>query len=277
MAKELQDLRAQLGIETGILLTGDATGGAVGNIIDTNGLAHLEEDDTLNGALALIRTTGDSAAPMGESRRVVGYNAAIQAATVEYNFTAAVGVGDVYEFYRVPLTLEDINETINQAIREAWPMIWNPELVEWNSAGEDFHDVGAESAGEPDDIVDIWLQDTNVGTGWQWMPRSMWRYVRDTQVIYFERALSNSVEVRALNKLIYAELGVGADTSLDEGYLMAAAKANLYETLAATLGGSHDISRYLDLMSYWGKKADERKQAVALALERVPPILRGKK
>jgi len=277
MAKTLEQLRTQLGQETGIWFSGTATGGGLGTIIDTNGLAHLDEDDTLVGALAYILAAG-GAAPQGEARRITDYDATTQTITVEYNFTAVVGAGDTYEVYKSALSLDEIDEAINQAIRDAWPEVWDPEQVTWTVGvgGEDNHDVGGESGAEPDELVDLWLQDSNVGGGWQWMPRSMWRYVKDSQLVYFERTLAENVDVRALNKVIYEELAATESTTLDEGYLMAAAKYHLYEALAASTGAGHDISHYLDLMNYWGKVAGERKQALALHLERLPVIMRRK-
>lgn len=279
MAKTLEELREQVGREMGVVLSGEATGGAAGTVVDTEGLAHVTEDDGLNGAFVFIREAG-GAAPEGEWRRILDYDGGTQTISVEFNFTAAVGAGDDYEVYRVPLTLDELDEAVNQGIRGAWPEVWNPVMEEWTVGvgGEDEHDVGGEAlGGDAEDLVDVWVKDPVGGGlgigGWQLMPRVMWRYERDAQMVYYERDLFAGVYVRVLMKERYQDLGAGEETTLDEGYLVAAAKGHVYEALAGSVGAGHDAGRFLDLMSHWLGVAGERKKAVGLGLERVPAVM----
>lgn len=137
MSKALETLRLELARAVGRIQVGIATGGTTTTLVDTNGLARYTENDALKGALLYIASAG-SAAPEGEARRITGYTASTNTLTVEYAFTAAPAASDTYHIYKAPLSLEEWDQAINDAIKGAWP-----ELVE--PATEDVSPTGAYS------------------------------------------------------------------------------------------------------------------------------------
>lgn len=270
MAKALEELRIQLARVMGMAHEGTATGGAVDRLLDTNGLARFTEDDALLGSLLYIREDfgGMGAAPEGEAREVVEYTVATHEVFPEFDFSAAVGVGDLYELYLAPLSLEEWDEAINAAIREAWPEIWEPLIAEGAVAGPaDAVNLVGDSA-EAEEIAGVWLRDTAISDRWFHVPRAGWRFDRNdaNKVLYLATEVANGTEYRVLIKARYAELAAGEETELDEGYLLAAAQGYANGSLAGRTGGQADESRFLQLMNHWQEVARARKAAVGTEL-----------
>jgi hypothetical protein len=271
MAKTLEELRADLARAVGKFFTGVATGGSTGTIVDTNGLRAFPEDDSLNGALAYIRTDagGAHAAPEGQSKTITDHVSSPFTLTLESVLTAAVGVGDVYEVYRTPLSIAQWNRAINQAIAGAWPEVWRPEVIDLTFGAA--ADKLALSGGSADvwDVVRMWVQVTPLSTRWQEVPRSMWSYDAEKATIHLRQKMAVNTLARVSIKDKYPELAALASTTLDYDYILAAAQGNLYGTLAESTGGS-DASRYLTLMSHWQDVAAKRKAALVRELEGAP-------
>ena len=79
MTKTLAEVRADLARAMNRYHSGAATSGAVGTLIDTNGLARYDEDEELAGALVHI-TSASGEAPEGEARRITGQAPIVPAA-----------------------------------------------------------------------------------------------------------------------------------------------------------------------------------------------------
>ena len=296
MARSLEVARSELAGAVGRYLTGTATGGAVGNVIDTNGLAHLTEEDALVGGIVYIREDTVGAAPEGEWRRVDAFDEAAQQIDVEYNFTAAVGAGDTYEVYKAPLVLEDWDAAINAAISSAWPEVWErgvhvvEDLTRWP--------VFALPAGA-EDVLEVWLvpwsgtepSDDGLDPA-QWIkwdrgfsaarvPRGAWRVEgtpgTDLNLRVMGRAAPDGFRLEVIYKGRYAELGEGEETALDWGYLLAAARAEVYQRLADASGLQADRSAELQLMNHWQQVAEARKEALGRVLLGVALSGGGKK
>jgi len=270
MSKTLEQLRADLARDVGLFLTGVATGGLVGTLVDNQGFKHLVDNDALNNGMVYIRTDfgGAHAAPEGESRRISDYVAGTWTLSVDVNWTVAPGAGDIYEIYRVPLTLAMWNQAINKAILEAWPEVWERNLYEVASTGVDSYVLPA--AAQSVEAAQVYFTGALAGWPAQPLPRGVWQeqgtpgtdlYLNLTSVIP-----ATGRSLRVFYKTRYAELVALGSTELDYSYLMAAAKANLYEVLAGETGGQTDRSAYLQLLNYWRGEARLIKAALANAL-----------
>jgi hypothetical protein len=270
MAKTLEELRADLGRAAGLFLGGAATSaGTTVQIIDANGLARITETDFLKGGLAYVRTDagGAHAAPETEARRITAFTPASDMITVEYAFSAAVAAGDVYEVYRAPLTLEQWDLAINQAIDEAWPEVWRREVYMPVATGVDNYLLPEDAWG----VDDVLVQMTGSLAGWpaQRLPRDHWS-VDGTPGLTLSCRLVEKPEsgraIRFVYRYRYPALAATESTDLDAGYILAAAKAHLYEMLAGEAGGQADASRYLQLLNFWREQAGLRKMSLASAL-----------
>ena len=114
MASTLAQLRQRVRDEIGDeeRITGTATGGALTFIIDNARL--LQTDDYWNGQKVYIKTTTDSAAPIGETRRVSDFTGGAKRLEVELPFSAAVGAGDTYGI--AVFSDSRVNQAINDAL-----------------------------------------------------------------------------------------------------------------------------------------------------------------
>lgn len=278
MAKTLEQLRADLAQSVGKFYTGTATGGSTSTIIDTNGLDAFPEDDSLNGALAYIRTDagGAGAAPQGESKTITDHVNSTNTLTLESVLTAAVASGDTYEVYRTPLTIAQWNEAINKAIVGAWPEVWRPEVIDLTFGAAADKLVLSGGSADVWDVVRMWVQVTSLSTRWQEVPRSMWSYDPENATVHLRQKVAINTLARVSIKDKYPELAALASTTLDYDYILAAAQGNLYGMLAESTGGS-DASRYLSLMTHWQDVAAKRKQELVRQLEGAPMSGGGKK
>ena len=280
MSISLEDLRANLAQKMKLFITGTATGGAVGSIIDTNGLAHLPEDDVLNNGLAYIREDagGAGAAPEGEHRFISDFDQGTQTITLAANLTAAVAAGDTYEVYLTTLSLAQWDEAINAAIEAAWPEVWEPTIYEVDSFGGDEYPLPAAAR----DVRGIEVVFTGALAGYsaEPIPRAHWKLhgTPGTDLtVYLARPVpSLGRRLRVDYKQRYVELAAGESTDLDETYLNLAARAEVHATLAKA-SGQTDISRHSQMMVHYQGLAEARKAKLAQVLAGVPVMGEGKK
>jgi len=246
----LEDARTRLAEETGLLIEGVAeVGSDTTSIIDTAHLEHLTRDDVLIGWLAYIRSAG-AAVPEGQARRIIDFAQATSDITVEYAYTAAVENGDTYEVYKAPLSLDEWDLCINQAITDAWPLVWTREIYSASVVTQIYNMPAA-----AEEVIGVVLG------RWRWLlPHSEWISHGDPRDLDVELLVPVIVgrDIRIVYKARYPELGVGDATALDVGYLMAGAKAHLYATLADYAGTQTDASRYLSLMKHWQEVAHRK-------------------
>jgi hypothetical protein len=273
MAKTLEALRTELAQRVARYVTGTATGGSTTTIIDTGGLAHFTEDDALKGARAYIADTTDEAAPEGEDRHITGYTAATKTITVSEVFSAAVGAGDIYEVYLAPLTLEQWALAINLAIQGSWPAIWRRvyDSIVITGAASYFLDTGVDEV----DSVEVIPTFGKAGLYGREIPRQFWHVEGQpgSLTLYLQRpiATTNDLEIHVFYKARFAELAAGESTSLDPGYLLAAARAEWYGMMADAARGQADVARYLQLMNHWQEIAERRKYELAATLAGAQP------
>lgn len=281
MSKTLEELRADLARDAQLFFTGAASaGGAVGppsTIIDTLGLGALfTETGALISGLAYIREAGGTA-PEEESAWVVGYNATAERVDVEPPLSVAVGAGDTYELYLVPLSLADWNKCINEAIGQAWPKVWEREVYEVASAGTDEYALAAATP-------DAWeVLGVNVVMGGDYSaapispyPRSHWTTTGTPGadlILHLRRPIETADRtLQVVYKAKYPELAAGESTDLDYGYLMDAALSNLYAMLAGGAGPEAYSDRYLALVPYHRGLANEKLNELAMALAGVTVV-----
>ena len=274
-AKALEVLRADLARSMGRFFTGTATGGAVGTIIDTSGLARYTETDALKGALAYIRTAG-AAAPEDEARWISAFNAATQTISVDRDFTAAVAASDIYEVYRGPLTKEQWDEAINLAIREAWPTVYEQAEQEVVSTGATEYAL----ANTVEDVIAVNVFGTAASDyadmPMQRLPGNLWTTTGvvgaslKLQLVPYVDSTSKTFQV--IHATRYAELAADGTTTLDYPYLIMAAQSNAYQMLAGEAGSQASAGQYLQLMNHWGQKAEQRKMALGKLLLGMPTI-----
>lgn len=96
MASTRAQLRALLRDEIGDQerITGTATGGTVTTVVDTVTLT--QADNYWAGQKVYIKSTTDTLAPQGETRRIASSTQSTTTITVELPFSAAVGAGDTF-------------------------------------------------------------------------------------------------------------------------------------------------------------------------------------
>lgn len=283
MSKSLEELRQDLARDLGVYFTGVATGGAVGTVIDTAGLTHFGVNDSLIGALVYIYDTTDELAPEGESAWATDYVAATSTITVLPQFTVAVGAGDTYELYLSPLDLESWNQAINQAIRDAWPEVWGWRKVAIIPTNEGQYQFDANVEGvmavyirPQGDIADIWgFPSEPLVAGVNYVIHGI-----PGSSLKMEMLTPGALDmgrILVFYKFRHPELAEGESTALDYPYIMAAAKANAYQMLAAHSASQSGNASYLQLMNHWQTVAEARKAKLAAELLGISPLGGGRK
>jgi hypothetical protein len=114
----LFDLTYRVAVLLGGVLTGTATGGAVGSLIDTAGLAGLD-NDLYNGGTCWIVKSTDGLAPQGEYAIIADFVALTKTATFRANVTAAVQAGDTYALSKKRYPLHRIIQKVNEVMATA--------------------------------------------------------------------------------------------------------------------------------------------------------------
>lgn len=124
MAKTLADLRSEIAAKYGRYKEGTATGGTTTTLEDT---AVLTQPDQVwrDHYLYIVDTTDDNA-PEAEERRISSSLQANNELTVALAFTAAVGAGDLYQVYPVPIV--ELEEAIREAMQWAAGAWLVPEM-----------------------------------------------------------------------------------------------------------------------------------------------------
>lgn len=113
----------------GFYFFGTATGGSTITIEDTSsdGFNALSDDRTTGKWARIVTDAGGSnAAPEEESRKVSSVSTTT--ATVDTAYSAEPVSGDTYEL--TPYHPQDMKDSIQQAIRQAWPTIYLPLVDE---------------------------------------------------------------------------------------------------------------------------------------------------
>lgn len=288
MAYSLAEVRAALARAMGRLVEGTATGGGLTTIVDTEGLAIRVNAEELERGIAYIRAADDES-PEGEARWVEDYTVGTSTLTVATAFSAAVGAGDSYEVYLAPLSLEEWNECINQAIREAWPEVcevgrgsptWLPPssecaLEEWERHVLTVMMTGEAGASEDQQPV---LR----------VPRSWWEVVSTgdgTWALQVNHVLPAELALLIVYRKRYEELtdwlpgeapppGEGEEAGPDEtelalSYLIPAARANVHALLAERAGAQATAAQHLQLLNYWREQAQNQKERLVMLVEEV--------
>lgn len=278
MSATLEEIRAELAQSLQLMITGTATGGAVGTIIDTNALGHIEDDDALIGGIAYIRETTDGLAPEGESRRITDYAQATNTVTVEYNFTAAPGAGDEYEIYLMPLTLAEWDAAINRAIRDAWPEVFSREYKSYQ-----VNETGQYSLPNTADAVrrvTVHTIGTRLGVPSQEIPRQRWEVEGTpgadlTLRLMLRLAAGLNRRLQVFYAARYQPLAAEGETDLDLSYLMPRARYHIHQLLA-TRGAPSDRNYHLQMMGHEADQAQQAKAALQADLMSVPFTAGGK-
>jgi hypothetical protein len=118
MTYTLANLTYELAIELGVVEEGEATGGAVGNLIDTNDRDE-EEHYWVGGTIWLLNDeAGAGAAPEGEYSAIKAYSQSSQTITFRDNMTVAPAAGDVYAIGKKRFPLSILIQSVNRAIRD---------------------------------------------------------------------------------------------------------------------------------------------------------------
>jgi len=271
MSATLEEIRAELAQSLQLMITGAATGGAVGTLIDTNGLAHVTEDDALIRGILYIREDagGAGAAPEGESRRITDYAQATQTITVEYNFTAAPGAGDTYDVYLMPITLDEWDAAINRAIREAWPQVYSREYKSYQVNGTGVYPL-PNSANAVNRIM-VHTIGTRLGVPAQEIPRHRWEVEGTpgtdlTVRLAVRLATGLNRRLQVFYAARYPELAAAGETDLDLVYLMPRARYHVHQLLA-TRGAPSDRNYHLQMMAHEGERAERAKVEIQADLQ----------
>ena len=263
MAQTLEQLRTALALAVSRLFSGTATGGTTTTLIDTSGLQRYTETDTLAGAYLYIEDTTDDLAPEGESRRIESYNASTQTITVDRAFSAAPESDDTYEIYLAPLTLDQWDGCINDAIKGAWPELFTPATEDVTPDGSDSHNLSANA----DRVLGAEITFSGSYAGYPAQPLLQWYTTGDpgSLVLKLSRPVpSTDRTIRVLTGQKFDALAAGESTSLDPQYVIDAARVQFYQRMADASRQS-DQGSFLRLMAHWQEKAAERKAALTAA------------
>jgi len=115
--KTRADLVAEVARRFGQYGTGTATGGSTTTVVDTGGLYAPDDFWVGHYAYILEDAGGEGAAPEGEERPVTDYDQGTATLTVDPEFSAAVGSGDVYELFATRRA--EVVAAINAGVRAA--------------------------------------------------------------------------------------------------------------------------------------------------------------
>jgi hypothetical protein len=265
MALTLEQLRTALAWSVSRMFAGTATGGSTTTLVDINGLPRFTETDALKGARLYIHTTTDGLAPQGESRRVQGFNEATQTITVDRAFSAAPGSGDTYEIYLGPLTMDQWDGCINDAIRNAWPELFTPAIEEVTPTGALEYALSSNT----DQVLGAEITFKTGLVGYASQELLQWYSVGLagglTLVLGRPVPSSSNMTIRLLVGLRFDELTAGQSTYLDPQYILDAARARFYQRMADASRQS-DRGSFLQLMAHWTEKAEERLQRLSSIL-----------
>jgi len=119
-SKTKLEMRQAIGYNLGAIIVSGvtATGAASTSLIDTYGLAKGGADE-YNGRQVQINVPASTAGIATGERSFVSDFAATSIATMVPAFTAAPVLGDTYEMWSPPFTIEQVDDVINQAIISA--------------------------------------------------------------------------------------------------------------------------------------------------------------
>lgn len=285
MGESRASLRVRLARSVGRYFAGTATGGTTATLIDTGGLVRWTETDALKGAYLLIVAAG-GAAPEGQSRRIKTFNSTSQTITVDVAFSAAPEAGDSYALYMAPLTLDEWDDCINEAIRGAWPTLYEAKYYNagnylgWGQVNVPFSTTGIEEIFK----VTFGMQSCYLGQDVQEIPRSRYTVAGapgGDLTIYWNFQVPTAYQggISVYGKKRIPELATdSAATTLDPAYLLAAARAEWYQRMADAARGQASAAAYLQLMNHWQQRADTIRQALAPQLEGARlPVVEGKR
>ena len=275
MTETLEQLRTALAWSVSRLFSGTATGGTTTTLIDTAGLERYTETDALKGALLYILDTTDEGAPEGESRRIQSFNTTSNTITVDRAFTAAPESGDTYEIYLAPLTIDQWDQCINDAIRNAWPELFTPALEEVTPTGALTYSLSADA----DRVLGAEIVFSTALAGYASQELLQWFSVGDagdlTLVLSRPVPTSSDMTIRLLIGMRFEEVGTGEYSYLDKQYTLDAARSRFYQRMADASRQS-ERGTFLQLMVHWQEKAEERRKRLSAILwGETPPEEKG--
>lgn len=266
----LQDWRRRTANAAGAFYGGVATGGSVNTLIDTAGLARFTEAGSLIGSLVYLEDGAGLTAPAGEARPVVGHDASTQTLTLESDVSAAIASGQPYHLFRVPLSLQQWDQVVNDAIDSAWPAIWRRAY--WTTTTTEATRYPWPEGEDVGDIVDVQISDSGIWRTYSMEQLAAPRWRQEDGVL--KRALQvltplpTGRTLYVFYKAAYDCLTFNLDTTdLDAGYLRAAALTNLYHTLAAEASLQAATGHNTQLMNYWQNVADTIRDRLQRRLE----------
>lgn len=265
MAQTLEELRTALAQAVARHFAGTATDGGTTTLVDAAGLARWTETDALKGAYLHILEAGGSA-PEGEWRRIKSFNTTTLTITVDRAFSAAVGTGDTYEVFLSPLTLDQWDQCINDAIKSAWPQLFAPATEDVAPTGALTYSLSANA----DRVLGAEVTFKGTLAGFPSQPLIEW-YVTGNPgslVIKLSHPVPNdstNMAIRVVTGQRFDELSTGESTALDPQYVMDAGRAAFYQRMADA-SRQADRQSLLQLMAHWQEQAKERKLELASGL-----------
>lgn len=278
MAYTRKQLRQLLARSVGQYFSGTVDSGSTTTIVDTE-LARWATDDALIGAWVYITAAG-AAAPEGEYRRVSDYTASSKTLTVDPAFTATTQAGDTYDLFLAPLSIEDWDDCINAAIREAWPLLYEAEYYESDYyLNYQYMIVPVASTGIEEILLVSYSTDARAGNQYFQVIPSSHYYVDGLagSNLYirwrFERPFAGTGRLQVMGKKRLAEMATdAATTTVDPAYIIAQGRAEYYQRMSDKSRVQAEQGSYLQLMNHWQQRADQKKLDLARTLEfaRVP-------
>ena len=275
------EFRAEVAQAMDLHYSGQSESVGAATVVDTDGLARFTETSQLVGGTIRLWLV-DSATGTSESewRNIIGYDGA-GTVTVEHDWVLSVlPIGYPYELFRA-LTPDQWDLAIEQAIKSAWPMIFEVRTLMPAAQQSD----GSYVFDEPfDQALQVRMADNVAfpGFGERPVPPARWTYDHGqayvtesgnyTGVLRFMYGLPAGTGISDIKVVVAGRYEVpdkALDNSyptMDHAYLMAQSQANAYGMLAGATQRQAVHSNYMTQAQYQQTVADRRKQEVASAL-----------
>lgn len=180
---------------------GAATGGSTTTIVDTVGLADLDDDYFNKGTAYIVQTT-DAGAPQGQYRQITDFVSSTKTVTVSPAFSATVGAADIYAVMTSRFPLHTIIQKINEVLTSlpAYPVTDIASLV----TVENQRDYTLPAATRRD-LRDVQVETGTSATARKYVPVVNWDIIPATSSAGEILHLSYDLPAGKILKLEYAE------------------------------------------------------------------------
>lgn len=248
-------------------------------LVDTDALARFTGANQLVGGTVWVASEDATGYLNSQWRHITGYDESTQTISIEYDWSASSPVaGEIYEVF-MALTPAQWGEAINQAIRSAWPSVFEVKRVNPSGVTGESNMRRYTFTEEFDSVLELRVEDTVNYPGWgaRPVPKAAWIYdspmtTNGQGTLSLLRPLNAAVQTSNIHAYVngryptYSTFLEGTYPPMDQAYLKAQAQANAYGMLAAATQNQAHVSNHQVMANYWQEIAGTRKAELAAAL-----------